>query len=65
MQFKIRGELTVKKLELLARIDKLSSILHSHDLAQFNLTETSIDEMRQSLDELSDKYLAKYCPAAY
>jgi hypothetical protein len=55
----------VKKLELLARIDKLSSILHSRDLAQFNLTETSIDEMRQSLDELSDKYLTRYCPATY
>lgn len=51
----------MKKIELLARIEKLSSLLHSNDLAQFNLNEASIDEMRRSLDELTDSYLNEYC----
>jgi len=51
----------VKKIELLARIEKLSSIVHSKDLAQFNLDEASINEMRRSLDELTDNYVNEYC----
>lgn len=51
----------MKKIELLARIEKLSSILHSNDLAQFNLNEASINEMRRSLDELTDSYVNEYC----
>ncbi len=51
----------MKKIELLARIEKLSSIVHSKDLAQFNLDEASINEMRRSLDELTDSYVNEYC----
>ncbi|MEN6413743.1 MAG: hypothetical protein ABFC84_13440 [Veillonellales bacterium] len=51
----------MKKMELLARIDKLSSLVHSRDLNQFNLNEASIKEIRRALDELTEEYITSYC----
>lgn len=51
----------MEKIALLARIQKLSSLLHSKDLAHFNLSETAVEEMKSSLDELTEQYLAAYC----
>jgi len=51
----------MKKLELLARIDRLSAVVHNEDLAQCNLTHQSIGEVRQALDELTEEYISLYC----
>lgn len=51
----------MKKLELLARINKLSSLVHSHDLDQFNLTAESKLDMQRALDKLTEEYIAAYC----
>lgn len=51
----------MKKLELLSRIEKLSSLVHSKDLSHYNLTEESIQELRLALDKLTDEYIAAYC----
>jgi Glu-tRNA(Gln) amidotransferase subunit E-like FAD-binding protein len=51
----------MEKIELLARIQKLSSLIHSNDLAQYNLSDTAIEEMKQTLDALTEKYIAAYC----
>lgn len=62
LQFKNqRGVITVKKLELLARIQKLASLVHSEDLVQLNLTAESITELKCKLDELTEEYIACYC----
>lgn len=50
----------MEKLELLASIRKLSSVVHCDTLAQ-TLPEDSISEMKQTLDRLSDQYVATYC----
>ncbi|MDR3564600.1 MAG: hypothetical protein P4N59_24645 [Negativicutes bacterium] len=52
------------KLELYKRIQKLSSLVHGTDLHDFNLTADCIAELRQSLDELTEVYIARYCDAA-
>jgi len=49
------------KLELLSRIRKLSSVLHSDDLAKYNFANESIIEMKRVLDELSENYITTYC----
>lgn len=51
----------MEKLELLSRISKLSSVLHSDDLAKYNLANESIVEMKRALDELSERYIITYC----
>lgn len=51
----------MEKLDLLSRISKLSSILHSNDLTKYNLASESIAEMRRALDELSEIYITTYC----
>lgn len=51
----------MEKLELLSRIGKLSSVLHSDDLAKYNLADESVNEMHRVLDELSETYIVKYC----
>jgi hypothetical protein len=51
----------MEKLDLLSRIGKLSSILHSNDLAKYNLANESIAEMHRVLDELSEIYITTYC----
>lgn len=50
----------MEKLELLSSIRKLSSVVHCDRLAQ-TLPEDSLNEMRQTLEELSEKYVATYC----
>lgn len=51
----------MEKVELLSRINKLSSLVHGSDLAKYNLAEESIVEMQRVLDELSEKYITAYC----
>ena len=53
--------ISMKKLELLARINKLSSLVHSRDLDQFNLTAESKQDMQRALDKLTEEYIAAYC----
>ncbi|WP_346355766.1 hypothetical protein [Azotosporobacter soli] len=50
----------MEKLELLASIRKLSSVVHCDNLAQA-LPEESMLEMRATLDQLSEKYVSIYC----
>jgi len=51
----------MEKIELLARIRKLSSVVHGSDLAEYKLGAESISEMQRILDELSEKYITAYC----
>lgn len=51
----------MEKIALLARIQKLSSLIHSTDLETFNLSEAAVDEMRSTLDELTEQYITAYC----
>ncbi|WP_169716981.1 hypothetical protein [Sporomusa acidovorans] len=51
----------MKKLQLLKQIDKLSSLLHSDDLQEFNFTAGTIREMQQKLDRLTEEYIECYC----
>jgi len=51
----------LEKIALLARIQKLSSLIHSTDLENYNLSEAAIKEMKSTLDELTDQYIAAYC----
>ena len=51
----------MEKIELLSRIQKLSLLIHSNDLAAYNLSETVIAEMKRTLDELTERYIARYC----
>lgn len=51
----------MEKIALLARIQKLSSLIHSKDLAHFNFSQTAIEEMKSTLDELTEQYIAVYC----
>lgn len=51
----------MNKLELLAKIQKLSSLVHSEDLVQYNLSQESLQELRTTLDKLTEEYIATYC----
>lgn len=51
----------MEKIALLARIQKLSSLIHSTDLEHFNLSQTAVAEMKATLDELTEQYIAAYC----
>ncbi len=51
---------TVKKLQLLEKIQKLAAIVHSEDLTS-HLTATSVVEMRNALDAMTEEYIAAYC----
>jgi ribosome recycling factor len=51
----------VEKLELLSRIRKLSSLVHSEDLKHYNFTEDSIKELHSTLDKLTEEYITSYC----
>ncbi|WP_371381424.1 hypothetical protein [Sporomusa aerivorans] len=51
----------MRKLQLLKQIDKLSSLLHSSDLEELNLTAGTISEMREKLDILTEEYIECYC----
>jgi hypothetical protein len=51
----------MEKLVLLARIQNLSALVHSTDLAYYNLSTTAIQEMKHTLDEMTERYIAAYC----
>lgn len=51
----------MEKIELLSRIQKLSSLVHSKDLAAYDFSETAIAEMKCTLDELTERYIVRYC----
>ena len=50
----------MKKLQLLEKIQKLAAIVHSEDLTS-HLTATSVVEMRNALDAMTEEYIAAYC----
>jgi hypothetical protein len=52
------------RLELFKRIQKLSTLVHGTDLEGYNLTADCVNELRQTLDELTEEYIARYCEAA-
>jgi len=51
----------MEKIALLARIQKLSSLIHCKDLENYNLSEAAIKEMKTTLDELTEQYIEVYC----
>ncbi|WP_425057827.1 hypothetical protein SCACP_23910 [Sporomusa carbonis] len=51
----------MRKIQLLKQIEKLSSLLHSHDLTEFDFSAATINEMRQKLDRLTEEYIECYC----
>lgn len=54
------GIITVKKLELLQQIEKLSAIVHGEDLPHLFSVDT-IKEISFKLDQLSEEYIKRYC----
>ncbi|MDU2063907.1 MAG: hypothetical protein E6713_03620 [Sporomusaceae bacterium] len=50
----------MEKLNLLARINKLATLVHSKDVAQTLSTET-LTELKATLDEMTEEYIAAYC----
>ncbi|VBB08686.1 Hypothetical protein LUCI_3964 [Lucifera butyrica] len=50
----------MQKLELLNRIQKLASIVHSEDLTQ-QLSAESLNDLRRVLDEMTEEYIVSYC----
>lgn len=52
------------RLELFKRIQKLATLVHGTDLEGYNLTDGCIAELRQTLDELTEEYINRYCDAA-
>ena len=53
--------LIMRKLQLLEQIDKLAALLHSDDLKELNLTNGTVNEIRQKLDILTEEYIECYC----
>lgn len=51
----------MEKIALLNRIQNLSSLIHSNDLVQYNLSDAVIEEMKHTLDEITEQYIASYC----
>lgn len=51
----------MSKLDLLARIQKLSALIHSEDLSEYNLTAVGIKELKRRLDEMTEEYIELYC----
>ena len=49
------------KIALLSRIEKLSTLIHSNDITQYNLSETTIEEIKRTLDEITEQYILSYC----
>ena len=50
----------MKKVELLTRIQELSSILSSENAVSY-LSESSVNEMAVALDKMTNDYLETYC----
>lgn len=51
----------MEKSLLLARISKLAALAHSEDLQQYSLSEQAINEIRATLETLSEEYVTTYC----
>jgi len=51
------------KVELLKRIQKLATLVHGTVMEGYLSDETAA-ELRQSLDALTEEYIARYCDAA-
>lgn len=51
----------MEKIALLYRIQKLSSLVHSNDITQYNLSEGAVEEIRRTLDEITEQYVNSYC----
>ncbi|MHC1761095.1 MAG: hypothetical protein AB9917_16630 [Negativicutes bacterium] len=51
----------MEKSLLLARISKLAALAHSEDLHQYSLSEQAINEIKATLETLSEEYVATYC----
>lgn len=49
------------KIELLNRIQNLSSLIHSTDLEKYNFSEKTLQEMKQTLDEITEQFIEAYC----
>lgn len=58
--FNLGGIMTVKKLELLQRIERLSSIVHGEDFPKL-FSEDTTKELCYKLDQLSEEYIKRYC----
>ena len=51
----------LEKIALLSRIRKLSTLIHSSDIAQYNLSDGAIAEIKRTLDEITEQYIHHYC----
>lgn len=51
----------MEKIALLNRIQNLSSLVHCHDLTQYRLSDVAIEEMKRTLDEITEQYITAYC----
>jgi len=52
------------RLELFKRIQKLATLVHGTDLEGYNLTDDCVAELRQTLDDLTEEYIVRFCEAA-
>ena len=51
----------MEKSQLLARISKLAALAHSEDLQLYSLSEAAVNEIKATLDTLTEEYVATYC----
>ena len=51
----------MEKNLLLARISKLAALAHSEDLNQYSLSEQAINEIKATLESLTEQYVETYC----
>jgi hypothetical protein len=55
--------MTMTKVEMLKRIQKLATLVHGTHMEGF-LSEETASELRQSLDTLTEEYIVRFCDAA-
>ena len=51
----------MEKNQLLARISKLAALAHSEDLHQYSLSDGTINEIKATLESLTEEYVSTYC----
>ncbi len=51
----------MEKSQLLARISKLAALAHSEDLHLYSLSEEAINEIKATLESLTEEYVSTYC----
>ena len=51
----------MSKVELLSRIQNLTNLVNGEDLKRYELSESSVTELRQALDRMTDEYIKTYC----